>query len=663
MTSLPPSSAPPSPPGHIQVTTALIRDHKARVAQIDKEIQALVDRRNAYMDIINQHAPSIAPIRRLSPDVLALIFRACVESESTVLSPPVLSRTHPAVVASHVCAEWRKLVLGSPTLWTDLVVKVPKRPRPMTSFARVGARGRTVPPEVRDVYMEDMAEWEERMHRLKEMVQVWIGRSASCAVNVAFNCTDTRGDRERGEGTEEEQEGGRSSTTLVLDIVALLTDVSSRWRSANFSITVRHRDSPLRKLLTLPVEQVPNLEKFHLELGLSWGSDMDVIDLVDSDEDIPLTRSKDVIPSVTLFHAPSLRSLKVDNGQRHWANASVPSNWASLTELCLGRLDDHSGDTDTEASDEDAVGSGISNFTVDRVIILLKACPNLVRFGINVNHGVPRVFPLPLPSPISLPSLECMELRGVCLPLGFAASLDLPSLRRISIIWPFGQTKNTEESELVDLLKHFGNGLVDVTMDYACLSQDALTTSLQLIPNVECLRVVNSGRSYFRQVYYNHGLTDEPEEVVQAQLGNAVMQRLTPKWEGERIVVGGGEEELLCPKLRKFGARISMLEFQPQALVEFIAARRNSSLTKFPHLHSSASSPSRLDTVIVAFKTPKRNFDVRKALEDQNVDLEDFELKTSYREVPNELLVRWKDHSWYDPDSVLQDVPGYANVF
>jgi hypothetical protein len=632
-----------SPPKHLQVITALVKDHEARVAEIDKEIQILVERRTAYTNIINEHAPYIAPVRRLSPDVLALIFQACICNESTTLAPPLLSKNHPAVIASHVCAEWRKLVLNNPLLWTDLVISVPKHPRPMSSLSRAGG-GRSVPAEVRDLFLEDVAEWEERMIRLKDTINAWIARSANCPVNITFTCTDPP-----------HSSIGRDAKPLIPDVVTILTDISARWRGASFSVTVRHVDSPLRQLLTLPVHQVPILEKFHLELGLPWGGDMFAIDIGDSDEELPLLRSKDLIPSVTLFKAPSLRSLKVDNGQRHWANAPVPVNWSTLTELCLGKPDDQSGDTDTEGSDDD---ESPSNLTVDRVLVLLKSCPNLVRFGINVNHGAPRLLPLPLPTPISLLKLESIELRGVCLPIGFAASLDFPSLRRVSIIWRFEQTRNAEESELLDFFRHLGDGLTDVTFDYACLSQDALLSCLELLPNVVCLRLVNSGRSYFRQVYYNHG-DDQPEEVAQAHLTNSVLQKLTPKLElggngKERVV-----EAFLCPKLKKFGARISLMEFLPQALVDFIAARRKrlDDLDIASHHHVT-----RLDTVIVAFKVPKR-VDVRKALEDRNVDLEDFELKTTYREVPNALLARWKDNSWYDPDSVLEDVPIYANVY
>jgi hypothetical protein len=480
---------------------------------------------------------------------------------------------------------------------------------------------------VRQLYREDVAEWEERMERLKDAINAWIARSSNCPVNITFTCTDLP--RRGGIGRQV------ISSTLISDIVAILTNISTRWREASFSMTIRHEDSPLRQLLKQPVDRVPILEKLHLELGYPE-NDPDITSDTDEEES-PLSRPKDLIRSVSLFDAPSLRSLKVDNHQRHWATISVPVNWGALTELCLGGSTERSYDSDWD-DDEWPLDR---NPGTDKVLSLFKSCPNLVRFSITLDSTGSSPGLLPLPTPISLLKLETIELRGGFLPKGFASSLYLPSLRRVSILWSLGRLRNAEESELLEWFRCFGGSLTDVTFNYSCLRQGALLNCLELLPNVVCLRLVNSSFSY-------HESFSGDIDKVPAHLSNVVLEKLTPKFEcdvngKERVV-----EEFLCPRLEKFGAAINSYEFLPQALVELIAARRK----RLDDLRMAPHSVSRLNCVIVAFKVPKRNIDVRKALEDRNVDLEDFQLKTTYEEV-SKFSGPLKDNSWYDPDWVL----------
>jgi hypothetical protein len=66
-------------------------------------------------------------IERIDDDVLISIFLATLKIADSA-NPP-MSRSHPAVVISHVCQRWREVALAVGALWKKIHLVIPSYPR------------------------------------------------------------------------------------------------------------------------------------------------------------------------------------------------------------------------------------------------------------------------------------------------------------------------------------------------------------------------------------------------------------------------------------------------------------------------------------------------------------------------------------------------------
>ncbi|KAF9042199.1 hypothetical protein BJ165DRAFT_256460 [Panaeolus papilionaceus] len=83
---------------------------------LDKEILALQKRRNTVKDNLRVFDCILAPIRRLSEDVLAEIFCHCIPT--TRNARPFVSEA--PLLLTLVCKTWRIIATSTPRLWTTL---------------------------------------------------------------------------------------------------------------------------------------------------------------------------------------------------------------------------------------------------------------------------------------------------------------------------------------------------------------------------------------------------------------------------------------------------------------------------------------------------------------------------------------------------------------
>ncbi|KAL0579826.1 hypothetical protein V5O48_002178 [Marasmius crinis-equi] len=67
----------------------------------------------------------LAPIHRIAPETIIHIFELCCAGNNLTASGPSIRHTTPRLlVLSAVCARWRDLALGTPSLWTSFAVDV-----------------------------------------------------------------------------------------------------------------------------------------------------------------------------------------------------------------------------------------------------------------------------------------------------------------------------------------------------------------------------------------------------------------------------------------------------------------------------------------------------------------------------------------------------------
>ncbi|KDQ51332.1 hypothetical protein JAAARDRAFT_199167 [Jaapia argillacea MUCL 33604] len=74
---------------------------------------ALLPKRSSYLKTVETNSSLLAPIRMLPPEILVDIFALCDSGSGCV------SNLDAPIVFMQVCSSWRKLVLGSPRLWSS----------------------------------------------------------------------------------------------------------------------------------------------------------------------------------------------------------------------------------------------------------------------------------------------------------------------------------------------------------------------------------------------------------------------------------------------------------------------------------------------------------------------------------------------------------------
>src|ERR1700733_15289970 len=89
------------------------------ISQLDVHINALLLRRRALCNYRQMLVTLLSPIRRLPPELLGEIFRYCLPQNYHEKGD------HKAVMLpSHVCKHWRDVALSTPTLWTNIDLRV-----------------------------------------------------------------------------------------------------------------------------------------------------------------------------------------------------------------------------------------------------------------------------------------------------------------------------------------------------------------------------------------------------------------------------------------------------------------------------------------------------------------------------------------------------------
>jgi hypothetical protein len=91
----------------------------SNISRLDVQINDLLLRRRALCNYRQMLVTLLSPIRRLPPELLGEIFRYCLPQNYDEKG------AHKAVMLpSHVCKHWRDVALSTPTLWTNIVLRV-----------------------------------------------------------------------------------------------------------------------------------------------------------------------------------------------------------------------------------------------------------------------------------------------------------------------------------------------------------------------------------------------------------------------------------------------------------------------------------------------------------------------------------------------------------
>ena len=137
----------------------------AEIEQIEGILNSLKQKRVHIQESIDDFNTILAPVRRLSTDVLGVIFSHCLATHRN----SVMSASEAPILLTQICHDWRSIALSIPRLWSSLYIPT---------------LGRTIcyRPEA----LPYVFEGERRVEARTEEVQRWLKLSAAFPLAITI---------------------------------------------------------------------------------------------------------------------------------------------------------------------------------------------------------------------------------------------------------------------------------------------------------------------------------------------------------------------------------------------------------------------------------------------------------------------------------------------
>jgi len=260
-------------------------DVKREIEQGQRELRRLSEERKNISKQLDLHRDQLSPIRKVPPEIIRLIFlfwdadRRLLRT-ATYVSPNVLTS---------VCIAWKNIALGTPELWSSILVEIQK-----------------------GVCYPD-----------KRVVEAWLERSGSSPLSISIEERDPFL-RSSSAGVDltlptvpdAEPESEHPTESAVSSMFEVFIPHHSRWQKVH----VRYKDAWSEKtgFASLPKDtSFPLLEELYLEK--SYWLEQDDVDRITS----------------TMLSAPRLHSVNWLS-QKPFTTLTFP--WAQLTHFWLGHI-------------------------------------------------------------------------------------------------------------------------------------------------------------------------------------------------------------------------------------------------------------------------------------------------------------------------------------
>jgi hypothetical protein len=135
------------------------------IERTERILNSLKQKRAHIQESVDDFNTILAPVRRLSADVLGAIFSHCLATHRN----PVTSASEAPILLTQICCDWRSIALSIPRLWSRLYIPTLRKVRPYHSGASAYA-----------------LEWEHRIEARTEEVQKWLRLSAVCPLAITL---------------------------------------------------------------------------------------------------------------------------------------------------------------------------------------------------------------------------------------------------------------------------------------------------------------------------------------------------------------------------------------------------------------------------------------------------------------------------------------------
>ncbi|KAK7037430.1 hypothetical protein VNI00_011181 [Paramarasmius palmivorus] len=207
-----------------QAIAVLLQNPRDNINLLDSHIEAMKNARDLIASFIDDHIPLLSPIRRVTDDVLNLVFHECL-SDNIFPQQEVVPLT-----LSAVCRRWRVLVRDSPQLWSQIYVSIPAL-------------------QIRSQWA--LEEFQLQLENIQKCLQMWLDRSGQVPLAITIRVADQRG-----------YNGPEAAELLAMQcrIVQLLVPSAHRWRAISLAVPHYMKDV----LSLVQVEQLKHFRQLEL---------------------------------------------------------------------------------------------------------------------------------------------------------------------------------------------------------------------------------------------------------------------------------------------------------------------------------------------------------------------------------------------------------------
>ena len=407
-------------------------DISTQLEQLNEQHTRLQNEQTSLLLSVSKHRALISLVRKLPIDILQEIFIACLPTAHN----SVMSKREPPILLTQVCSSWRIVAHATPQLWKSIHIVVPCK----------------TPGFYTIEYPNFESILQQVAHRRSEAVMEWIGRSATCPLDISLI--------------------QRENTVLdgfCNKIMDYLIGISERWRNISFSAP----HYTLQRMAELPASKVPLLQSLFLDCSVLHSTPSPTFARFDL---------RSIWLASGVMTAPKLREVSLT--QLNEDATRLPINWSQLTNLSLEGI---------------SWGGTSPSLSVSGAYKILSSCRNLVtcRLEVCIVAEFEEYTLFEKNSTlISLPFLTKLSIReGASLSVLFTL-LHLPSLLTLEFhtaIWP---TQDTSTS-LLSLLMRSQSMIQHLITDAQFFKQQDFIACLRLCPFLKSLRIRQShARSY-----------------------------------------------------------------------------------------------------------------------------------------------------------------------
>jgi len=202
---------------YVSIVDQELSELNAKITEMRVALMRVTRTRHRLQTAADQHQALISPLRRLPPELLQVIFVWCLPSHRNA----VMHSSEAPVLLGRVCSEWRRISLSTPEVWSSLHI---------------------VPPSVN---FSNLKSSTTRFERKREVIEMWLGRSGTCPLNISFVWF----------ASDSEDE-----TKLCASLLEALVPMCGRWQMLDFQVPLKM----FQPFIGLMVKDVPLLEGLSL---------------------------------------------------------------------------------------------------------------------------------------------------------------------------------------------------------------------------------------------------------------------------------------------------------------------------------------------------------------------------------------------------------------